>query len=72
MDAAEYPESDCSKGEAVATILSVDGRQTIGVGIVGTRKCIAICGYPGEPDEAESLANAQRIADDWNRHCETD
>lgn len=57
----------CTKGEATVARISVFGRQTISVGILGTKKTIAICGFVGEPDEAESEANAIRIAADWNR-----
>lgn len=55
-----------SAGEAVASGLAINGVRWIGVGIVGTNKAIALCGYEHGPDHAESMANAQRIADLWN------
>ena len=54
-------------GEAtVDCSMSIRGVSHIAVGILGTKKCIAICGLTGAPDEEESFANAVRIATDWN------
>lgn len=67
---ADFSPATCSQGEAIAASISVHGRQSIAVGIVGTKKCIAVCGYAGDEDEGESWANAKRIASDWNLHSE--
>jgi hypothetical protein len=57
-----------SKGEAVVSAaMNIDGIPHVCVGIVGSSKVISICGVSGAADEAESLANAHRIANDWNK-----
>ena len=61
---------DCTKGEATihpAMPMPIfAGRKCVVVGIIGSKKVIAICGDTGAADEKESIANAIRIATDWN------
>jgi len=64
------PYAKCSKGTAVvyASMVPVNGtiKEYVAVNIEGTNKVIALCGLVGALDEAESWANAERIAEDWN------
>ena len=60
--------SKCTKGEATVATNTINGKPFVCVGILGTRKIVAICGEAGVADEDESTANAVRIATDWNRH----
>lgn len=68
------PNADLSSG--VATIHPAmpmpifGGRKCVVVGIIGSKKVLAICGYSGAPDEKESIANAIRIATNWNERNE--
>ena len=60
-----------TEGEATVMIntfknhLNVDTKM-ICVGIVGTKKCIALCGEAEAEDGEESLHNAIHIAQLWN------
>ncbi len=56
----------CTAGEATVGVNTIEGREMIVVGILGTSRAIALCGYVGAHDEAESRANAVRIALAWN------
>jgi len=57
-----------SEGEAVVSAaMNIGGVPHVCVGIVGSNKIISICGVSGAADEAESLANAHRITNDWNK-----
>lgn len=49
------------KWTAVAPIV-VNGVEHIGVGVLGTQKAIALCGFCRAGDEPESIANAYLIA----------
>lgn len=53
-------------GEATVERIKIHGQDTISVGIMGTTKAIAVCGFVGAADEAESEANAVRLAMAWN------
>lgn len=58
----------CTVGEATVDpampLPDFGGRKFVVVGILGRKTCIAVCGPEGD---AESLANAVRIAHDWNK-----
>jgi len=56
----------CTKGKVVTSVVKVFDKLLIGVRIDNTPTVIAICGTAGAPDEEESWANAERIAEDWN------
>jgi hypothetical protein len=55
-----------TKGEATVDRKKIGNRDYIAVGILGTNKIIALCGYADAPDAEESEANAIRIASSWN------
>jgi len=64
--------SKCTSGEATVARINVLGEETISVGIIGTKKVIAICGIVGGHDEAEAESNAVRIATAWNLENDQD
>lgn len=57
-----------SDGEATVAEIGYEGRVAIAVGILKTKKIIAICGYmdSNSEDIEESRANAVIIAAQWN------
>ena len=57
-----------TNGEATVHFdMPINGIKSITVGILETKKCIAICGRTNADDFEESRANAIRIAALWNR-----
>lgn len=63
----KFIDENKSKGEAVVQNIMVDNIPHIAVGIVGTKKSIALCGVVDAPDNDESVANAFILADAWNK-----
>lgn len=58
---------ETTEGEAtVERAMTIRGIPHVCVGILGTKKVIAICGVAGADDEAESFANAVKLAQGWN------
>jgi len=63
--------ANVTKGEATVHFeMPIEGVNHVAVGILGTNKCIAICGISGAEDFEESKSNAVKIASLWNAALE--